>query len=341
MKIYHITQNLAEAVDIKRLADGSWGLVDTETGKPFNSNTFRSAGDAEEFRDRTARSSPRPAASNTPRADTPNNQRTPSRPERTIRSGPNKGAVITDVDANGKLSGRNADGTEFSNKTAKDLRGPNAASKIRRISGKILKFAQGSTMFGLTSALQVFFIWQDAADKLAEIEYDMENFRFSDTTVRQKYYDAQMARVNKAKWVNSAVTVLANLAGIIGTSRAMTVVRALTMFTRFGGPIGWIISTLLFALTQGAVFLLSWTISKYGEEMANWIWDSCWEVLKDGASGAVSAAGDLINNAADIRGTADIPIDRKGRLRALQQDLQDGISLDARGQEVADALGAN
>lgn len=341
MKIYHITQNLAEAVDIKRLADGSWGLVDTETGRPFNSNTFRSAGDAEEFRDRNTRSSPRPAASNNTNSDTPNNQRTSDRPERTIRSGPNRGAVITDVDSNGKMSGRYADGTEFSNKTAKELRAPNAASRIRRISGRILRFARGSTMFSLTSALQVFFIWEDAADKLAEVEYDMENFRFSNNSVRQQYYDIQMASINKAKWVNSAVTVLANLAGVIGTSRAMTVVRALTMFTRFGGPIGWIISTLLFALTQGAVFLLSWTISKYGEEMANWIWDSCWEVLKDGVSGAVSGTSDLINNAADIRGTPDIDIDRRGRLKALQQDLQNGISLDARGQQVVDALGAN
>lgn len=340
MKIYQITQQLSEAIDIRRLPDGSWGLVDTETGQQANTRTFRNAGDAEEFRDRQTRPSTRPSTTpdNNPGRSTPSS--TPNEPERTVRRGPNRGAVVTSIDADGKMSGRYADGTEFSGKTARELRGPGAASRIRQMSGRILRFAQGSTMFGLTSALQVYFIWEDAADKLAEIQYDMENFRFEDD-VRQQYYDIQMARVNKAKWVNSAVTVLANLAGIIGTSRAMTVVRALSMFSRFGGPIGWVISTLLFALTQGAVFLLSWTISKYGEEIANWIWDSCWDVLKDGVSGAISGASDLIDAGADIRGTPQIEVDTRGRLKALQQDLRNNLQLDANGQRVADALGAN
>ncbi len=341
MKVYQIL----EAVDIKQLPNGSWGLVDTDTGKPFNSRSFSSAGDAEEFRDRAGRqsntrtpSNPRtPAATNpdTPRGDQAN---------RTVRSGPNRGAVIKSIDpATGKMSGTFEDGTEFKNKTPKELRTPRAAGRIRNASSRFLRFAKSSAMFKLTSALQIGFIWTDAAKKLAEVKDDMENFRFDNQDVRQQYYDFQMASINKAKWVNTAVTVLANLAGVVGTSKAMTAVRALTMFTRFGGPIGWIISTLLFAISQGAVFMLSWTISKYGEELANWIWDSSWEVLTEAAGGAADAVVGAVRSAAGARGFDDqsINLDRRGRLKALQQDLQNGLNLEPNAQQVVDQLATN
>lgn len=336
MKIYQIL----EAVDIKQLPNGSWGLVDTTTGEPFSSRSFNSAGDAEEFRDRSSRqSAPRQTpATNTPDTDTPRST------DRTVRSGPNRGAVVKSIDsATGKMSGTYADGTEFKNKTPKELRTPQSASRIRTTSSKLLRFAKSSAMFKLTSALQIGFIWTDAAQKLAEVKDDMENFRFDNQDVRQAYYDFQMASINKAKWVNTAVTVLANLAGIVGTSKAMTVVRALTLFTRFGGPIGWVISTLLFAISQGAVFMLSWTISKYGEELANWIWDSSWEVLTEAAGGAADAAVGAVRSAAGARGFNDssINLDRRGRLKALQTDLQNGLNLEPNAQRVADQLSGN
>ena len=336
MKIYQIL----EAIDIKQLANGSWGLVDTTTGEPFNSKSFSSAGAAEEFRDRAAQQSrPRPPAADANAARPPSDQA-----NRAVRSGPNRGAVVNSIDrATGKMSGTYADGTEFRNKTPRELRTPQAASRIRNASSRILRFAKASVMFKFTSALQIGFIWTDAAQKLAEVKDDMENFRFDNQDVRQQYYDFQMASINKAKWVNTAVTVLANLAGVVGTSKAMTAVRALTMFTRFGGPIGWIISTLLFAISQGAVFMLSWTISKYGEELANWIWDSSWEVLTEAAGGAADAVVGAVRSAAGARGFDDqsINLDRRGRLKALQQDLQNGLSLDPNAQRVADQLNGN
>lgn len=242
---------------------------------------------------------------------------------------------VDNVDGDGKLSGRYADGTEFRNKNIDELadgldgnaktrfnrtRSANKQSWVRRIAGRVASAGWWGGLSAILGALQIYVIWEEANDKIAQVYADMESLRLRQEH-RQRYYDANMRRINKAKWVATAVTALGSVAEAIAAgataNKVRRLVQAFSMISRLGGPIGWVAGLAVVAISEGLMYLLGYWINNYGEDMANWIVDTMW----DGATAAARGAAEtVIDGVADVTAARGPQPDEQGARRAMARD---------------------
>lgn len=237
-----------------------------------------------------------------------------------------KKPLIQKVHSDGSLSGKHPDGRKFSNLSPEELRKLYPAPESEKNKSKKKKskwkdiIKSNKTVWLVTTVLQVWGVVEQMLQYSVQIDEDMRNFRYGDAKVREDYKKAQLNAVRKSAFISALVAAIGTAASIIATGKAMQAIQAFTALGRLAGPIGWIASTIVFALTQGATFLLTWSLQKYAEDLAVWIFDSLFGIFGAliGAGGDVAVTG--FDQAAAMRSGAKI--DKEGARAAMKKDAQ-------------------
>mgnify|MGYP000847112149 CR=1 FL=1 len=228
-----------------------------------------------------------------------------------------------------KISGEYGDGTKFTDIDPKEARkrAPRHRAKVekaKRTIGQRLRAAKGwigiSTVL---SALNGYYIIEEANNKIANVHADMSEFRFSSRALRQEYYDSQMRTINNARNVNILITIIGGLASAAASATtARLVISGLSRIGMLAGPVGWAAGLLVMAISEGAIFLLTWGLSKYKESLANWMWTTFWDNAIDALDWAGETAMDAISAGSEFRNP-----DEQGAARALERDVEDGVEV--------------
>jgi hypothetical protein len=228
-----------------------------------------------------------------------------------------------------KISGEYGDGTKFTDVDPEEARqqSPRHRAKVQRAKRTIMQRLRSAGGWGgiaaVLSALNAYYIFEDASTKIAEVRADMSEFRFRSRALRQEYYDSQMRTINNARNVNLIITALGGLASAIASATtARAVIAGLSRIGMLAGPVGWAAGLLVMAISEGAIFLLTWSLSKYKESLANWMWTTFWDSAIDALDWAGETAMDAISAGSEFRNP-----DEQGAAQALERDVEDGVEV--------------
>lgn len=238
-----------------------------------------------------------------------------------------------------KISGEYGDGTKFTDIDPEEARAksPRHRAKVQQAKRTIMQRLRSAGWWGgvsaLLSALNVYYVFEDASTKIAEVRADMSEFRFSSRSLRQEYYDAQMRTINNARNVALIVTAIGGIAAAIASATtARLITQALSRIGMLAGPAGWVAGILVMAIVEGATFLLTWSIGKYKEDLANWMWTEFWDTAIDALNWGRTAAVDAVTSGSEFRNP-----DETGARDALARDEEEGVSVS---DDARRALGA-
>jgi hypothetical protein len=204
---------------------------------------------------------------------------------------------------NGELRFKLDDGTVLKAKSPSDLAnqiaeskspkaklGKKIASKAKAYGKKIAMFFTKSLLLKLTLGAQGFMILRKMGeDKAAFKEMWQATYPAGHTlAIGSPYHEQAVKNIVKpieySAYAAAAVVCTASAYNMIRLGRAAKLARAVTIGTTplmVGGPIGWIIKGVLFALTEGAIWAAGWTIQRYGPDLFHyWMMNSA-EDMKD------------------------------------------------------------